>query len=232
MNKILSVVAIIFVATISIFAQTSTKDSTILAEAKLAIAKGNAQWAVAWETNAPSNLIRFHQVSIPMPPIFMSWLDRKTKPSPKPTNCSNLMPIGLAPTTGGGAANESKGNFATSLDDFEKGNELSDKPTDKKDLVRNQFRQVRVAFEKSGPQGYWQKSLEIVKNEPDEKKDYYFIAICYAQLGDKENALNALEKAFETKSDQIDVMKVEPYFDSLKSEPRFKALLRRIGLEP
>ena len=57
MNKILSVAAIIFVVTILIFAQTSTKDSTILAEAKLAIAKGNTQWAVAWETNKPEKVV-------------------------------------------------------------------------------------------------------------------------------------------------------------------------------
>ncbi len=129
-----------------------------------------------------------------------------------------------------GAANESKGNYHAALDDFEKANELSGKSNDKKERARNEFEQVRAAFEKSGEQGYWQKSLEIIKNPPDSKIDYYFLAVCYAQLGDKENALDALEKAFENKNDQIDLMKVEPYFDNLQSEPRFQTLLRKIGL--
>jgi DNA-binding winged helix-turn-helix (wHTH) protein/TolB-like protein/Tfp pilus assembly protein PilF len=129
------------------------------------------------------------------------------------------------------AANEAKGDYAAALADFEKANELSDKANDKKEQIRKEFELVREAFEKSGEQkGYWQKSLEIVKGYPPEKAGYYFVAVCYTKLGDKEKALDSLEKAFEKKEYEINLMKVEPYFDNLQAEPRFQSLLRKIGL--
>lgn len=128
------------------------------------------------------------------------------------------------------AAYESKGDYAAAISDFEKVNELSDIPNEEKEQIRNDFKEVRKAFEKSGERGFWEKFLETAKDEP--KPDYYFLAICHVKLGNKENALSFLEKAVEGKNSQINIMKVEPYFDSLQSEPRFLTLLRRIGLEP
>lgn len=129
-----------------------------------------------------------------------------------------------------GSAHESKGDFRAAIADFEKANEVSDVSSDKKEEQRSQWKKVKAALETSGERGYWEQSLELIKNEPE--PDQYFIAFCYAKLGDKENALSSLEQAFEDKNDQINLMKVEPYFDSLHSEPRFQTLLRRIGLTP
>jgi serine/threonine-protein kinase len=58
------------------------------------------------------------------------------------------------------------------------------------------------------------------------------IAVIYSGLGDKENALEWLEKARAQHSVGLLTLKVHPIFDGLRSNPRFQRLLRRIGLSP
>ncbi len=55
-------------------------------------------------------------------------------------------------------------------------------------------------------------------------------ALVYAGLGDNDQALAALERAYRERSDFLLVLKVDPLFDGLRSDPRFEDLLRRIGL--
>jgi hypothetical protein len=47
----------------------------------------------------------------------------------------------------------------------------------------------------------------------------------------KEQALAWLEKAYKQHSNLMTTRKVEPAFDPLRSDPRFKDLQRRVGLE-
>jgi adenylate cyclase len=58
------------------------------------------------------------------------------------------------------------------------------------------------------------------------------VARVYAGLGEKEQALAWLEKAYEEHSDAIVFVKVDTAWDGLRSDPRFTDLLRRIGLTP
>jgi len=58
----------------------------------------------------------------------------------------------------------------------------------------------------------------------------YDIATIYAGLGDKEQALAWLEKANEDRSGWLAWwLKVDPKFDTLRSDPRFHNLLRHVG---
>ena len=57
-----------------------------------------------------------------------------------------------------------------------------------------------------------------------------FIAIVYVGLGEKDNALTWLEKAYADRSDWMTLLN-EPLFDPLRSDPRFRDLLRRVGLQ-
>ena len=56
------------------------------------------------------------------------------------------------------------------------------------------------------------------------------IAIIYAGLGEKDQAFAWLEKAYADRSWRLPFLKVEPRFDSLRSDPRFTDLVRRVGL--
>jgi eukaryotic-like serine/threonine-protein kinase len=57
-------------------------------------------------------------------------------------------------------------------------------------------------------------------------------AIIYAGLGEKEQAFAWLDKAYADRSWPLPLLKVDPRFDSLRSDPRFADLVRRIGLAP
>ena len=58
----------------------------------------------------------------------------------------------------------------------------------------------------------------------------YYFALIHLGLNDKERALQALDKAFDEKSERLVWLKVDPRFDGLRNEVRFRNLLERIGL--
>ena len=51
----------------------------------------------------------------------------------------------------------------------------------------------------------------------------------YAQMGDKERAFAALGRGYEIKDAGLSGMKVDPFLDPLRSDPRFTALLRKMN---
>jgi serine/threonine protein kinase/tetratricopeptide (TPR) repeat protein len=57
-------------------------------------------------------------------------------------------------------------------------------------------------------------------------------ASIYAGLGDKERAFEWLEKGYAGRSDHLTQLKMDPMFDSLRADPRFADLLRRVGFTP
>jgi Tfp pilus assembly protein PilF len=59
----------------------------------------------------------------------------------------------------------------------------------------------------------------------------YMIAAIYSGLGQKDQAFEFLEKAYQERSpDLLYFIKADLRMDSLRSDPRFQDLLRRIGL--
>ncbi|MFQ5463175.1 MAG: tetratricopeptide repeat protein [Phycisphaerae bacterium] len=60
----------------------------------------------------------------------------------------------------------------------------------------------------------------------------YGIALIYIGLGEKDRALEWLDKACDAREPAALWLKVAPFFDNLRDDPRFDDLLRRIGLEP
>ena len=60
--------------------------------------------------------------------------------------------------------------------------------------------------------------------------DPRILAWNYAALGDKEQAFAFLEKAYAQHSTELVSLKVNPAYDSLRSDPRYQDLLRRVGL--
>lgn len=96
--------------------------------------------------------------------------------------------------------------------------------------------QERVAamtneYAASGWKGYWLKRLGEAK---EKAKQQYFppdeIAAIYARLGENDQALKWLRKAYEERSFGLIDLKTNPMWDGLRSDPRFADLLRRSGL--
>ncbi len=58
------------------------------------------------------------------------------------------------------------------------------------------------------------------------------MAMIYTGLGEKDQAFTWLEKAYADRVWRLPFLNVDPRFDSLRSDPRFADLVRRVGLEP
>jgi serine/threonine-protein kinase len=91
--------------------------------------------------------------------------------------------------------------------------------------------QLNEALAKSGARGHWKRTLE---NYRESAKSNYVPPVLVAQarvrVGDKERALEWLEKGFEERDDLMINLRVEPVFDGLHSDPRFEDLVRRVGI--
>ena len=87
------------------------------------------------------------------------------------------------------------------------------------------------AYAKSGrrqeAEQYIKKLGEISKTQPVR---FYWSAAIYAALGDKDKAFAELEKAYEQRDWFLPRLKVDPSMDSLRDDPRYKDLLRRMNL--
>jgi TolB-like protein/tetratricopeptide (TPR) repeat protein len=53
----------------------------------------------------------------------------------------------------------------------------------------------------------------------------------YLGLGDNEQAMGWLERAYQEQSNILQLIKVHPYFDPLRGDPRFVDLVHRVGLD-
>ncbi|MGH9556755.1 MAG: FlgO family outer membrane protein [Terriglobales bacterium] len=60
----------------------------------------------------------------------------------------------------------------------------------------------------------------------------YNIALVWTGLGNKRQAMAWLEKAYEDRSFALVTINSWPWFDPLRSDPRFRNLVQRIGLDP
>ncbi|MCM3872496.1 MAG: protein kinase [Pyrinomonadaceae bacterium] len=116
-------------------------------------------------------------------------------------------------------AYEMKGDYSAAFEAFVK---------TQKDSQR--IEAFRTAYETDGWRGVKWKFLEFAKlAEP--KSGYvnsYQIAIAYAQLGEKEQALVYLNKLVAERSWQVSMLAVDPQVDSLRGDPRFEELLKRV----
>jgi tetratricopeptide (TPR) repeat protein len=58
----------------------------------------------------------------------------------------------------------------------------------------------------------------------------YLIAGVYAGLRDHEDAFEWLNKAYNQRDDQLTWLKLDPFIDELRSDPRLAELMHRMGL--
>jgi TolB-like protein/Flp pilus assembly protein TadD len=84
--------------------------------------------------------------------------------------------------------------------------------------------------------GRREEALKILKElearYAEGKSSGQFLAGVYAGLGEKDQAFVWLEKDFQQHSGQLPTIAWRLHFDSLRSDPRYHDLLRRMGLKP
>jgi tetratricopeptide (TPR) repeat protein len=85
-----------------------------------------------------------------------------------------------------------------------------------------------------GVNGSRAEAIQVLEDlEQLSRKRYvspYVQAYVFLGLGQKDTALDWLERACEERDGNMPVLNVDPAFDPLRNEPRFQALLKRVGL--
>lgn len=88
-----------------------------------------------------------------------------------------------------------------------------------------------IAYAKAGRRQDAERIIERFKDIA--KTQYvmsYHVALIYSSLGEKEKALAELETALSEHDYLLPRIKVEPFFDPLRGEPKFKELIKQMGL--
>ena len=115
-----------------------------------------------------------------------------------------------------------KGMYAEALADVEKWQRSDDNPWS--------WMMLAYVYGRSGQQVKAGAALkELEKSSRRGKVGPLSIAVAYIGMGDKEKAIAWLEKAYVEHSIST-ALKVDPIYDPLRSDPHFRALLRRVGL--
>ena len=124
------------------------------------------------------------------------------------------------------AAYEQQGKFDQAIAEFQKG----------RDLQEGGERYLTLgglghAYALSGKKT---EALAVLNELKQKSQQKYVpadsIALVCVGLGDKDQAFAWLEEAYKQHAFQIQFLRLEPRWDSLRSDPRFGALVRRMGL--
>jgi TolB-like protein/DNA-binding winged helix-turn-helix (wHTH) protein len=124
------------------------------------------------------------------------------------------------------------GRYEEAIQENQKGELLLGESQEQASAAAEEFRK---ALQAGGSKGYWQKHLDLTLKEYEQVGTAYFPAIglagAYARVDDKENAFRWLEKSYQEKEGgSITLVRWLPDFKSLRADPRFADLLRRMGL--
>jgi len=91
---------------------------------------------------------------------------------------------------------------------------------------------MEQGFRSGGWKGVLTKEIEALQAQRKRGKSGGALAIAtdYAELGDKEQAFQWLNTAYQERDSALIVLKTDPFLDSLRSDPRFAELVRKVGL--
>jgi tetratricopeptide (TPR) repeat protein len=122
-----------------------------------------------------------------------------------------------------GWAYEQKGNYEGAIAEFQKARQLDDSP-----LILAALGHTYVMAERRD------EALRVLAEMKDlaERRHVssYHFAIIHAALGERDEAFEWLEKTYEARSEALVWLKVDPRLDTLRTDPRFIDLQRRVGL--
>jgi len=122
-----------------------------------------------------------------------------------------------------GMAYQMKGDFHDAIAEYQKARQLNDDP-----FVLALLGDIYAV---SGRKDEALKILDQLKQLSKQRFVYaYGIALVYVGLGDKDQAFQWLEKSFQDHEARINRLKVDPLFDSVRSDARYADLIHRIGL--
>ncbi len=97
-------------------------------------------------------------------------------------------------------------------------------------LTQREAQQRKELFAESGWPGILRFRLGIEKHKPKSTISHRKMAALYAQLGDKDEAFSQLKAAIDQRDPFVIWLKIEPQYDSLRSDPRYRELLLELNM--
>jgi TolB-like protein/DNA-binding winged helix-turn-helix (wHTH) protein/Tfp pilus assembly protein PilF len=122
-----------------------------------------------------------------------------------------------------GVAYEGTGKLQESIAEYQKAIEMSGGAPDPTVALAHAYAAV-------GKKAEAEKILHDLQSDSKATASPYTVATIYAGLGENDKALESLEKAYSKKSFQILSLKSDFLLDTLRPDPRFQNLLRRMSL--
>jgi len=96
----------------------------------------------------------------------------------------------------------------------------------------NSLRGIAITYAKMGKTAEAKKVLnELMEQSKHMSVSRYSLSDIYFALGDNDQGFAWLEKAHEDRAHGLCWIKVQPFYDSVRSDSRFKAMLKKMGLE-
>ena len=99
------------------------------------------------------------------------------------------------------------------------------------DLGLNGTLALSFGYSISGDKTKAKDEFGKISKEDYLKIDPEFLGEFYVSVGDFDKALTQLERGFDIHSIMMIALKVNPFLDPLRNDPRFKALMKKMNLE-
>lgn len=123
-----------------------------------------------------------------------------------------------------GRAYEFKGMYDQAVAEYTKSQAVSIIPP-------QEIQKLKDVYARSGWKAYLQMSIDLLM--PDSRRALFppfAIASFYARLGNNDETMKWLEKGYEEREFRMTLLSVSQEFDGMRSDPRFRELVRRMGL--
>src|SRR6266567_212547 len=121
---------------------------------------------------------------------------------------------------------EMEGKYPEAFEWFMKGRARNFQGPDAQKITEG----VKAAYQAAGWQGLLLDQVRGFENKTDTRPDFQ-AAVLYAKVGNKDKAFECLEKSYQRREPWMSLLKVEPGLDSVRDDPRFDELVKRVGLE-
>ena len=121
-----------------------------------------------------------------------------------------------------GRAYEAKGVYDQAVAAYTKSSALNGAPPD-------MLKKMNEVYTKSGWKAYVQANLDQIQQQ-ERQFPAFVLATFYARLEQPDETIKWLEKGYEDRDFRMTVIGNSFEFDSVRSDPRFKELVRRVGL--
>jgi tetratricopeptide (TPR) repeat protein len=121
-------------------------------------------------------------------------------------------------------AYEAKGSYDEAVKEYAASSQLDP-------VLAGTMDKATEVYKKSGWKAYVQFNLEqLVENAPNRRFPAFVIATFYAKAGRTDEVIKWLEKGYEERDFRMTKLSGAFEFDGLRSDPRFRELVRRMGL--